>query len=142
MKCLRCLGTTNGDFLGPLLLMIHRWLPYPISQIEPRLPGVPPFLTGSWQCCIALLGWFEPVSECCFSRPVTAIHPTRIYFPVSPPCSVFHCLGISEPRETVRGHGSSSMIAASVWQGHGGPTVSEKVGHNCPSAHSCLPATE
>lgn len=68
MKCLRCLGTTNGDFLGPLLVMIHRWLPYPISQNEPRLSEVPPFLTGSWQCCITLLGWFEPVGVCCFSR--------------------------------------------------------------------------
>lgn len=94
MKCLHGLGTTNGDFLGPLLLMIHRWLPYLISQNEPRLSEVPPFLTGSRQCCITLLGWLEPVRECCFPRPVAAIHPTGIYFPVSPPRSVFRCLGI------------------------------------------------
>lgn len=35
MEYLQCLGTTNGSFLGRLLLLIHPWLLYPITQNEP-----------------------------------------------------------------------------------------------------------
>lgn len=56
-------GNHNSYFLGPLVLVIHPWLPCPGHL---SLPAVPSCLTGISQCCITLVGWIGRVLECCF----------------------------------------------------------------------------
>lgn len=110
-------GNHKCDFLGLLLPMIHRWLPYLISQNEPRLTEVP-FLTGSCQCRITPLGWLELVKEVLFLKACGSQPSHSHLFSRQPSRSILSAvLASDELRETFRWHRSDSTTAAG-WQGH------------------------